>query len=547
MNIKRLITSALLSLFAVASFHAVADNVSVDEARAMANTFIKSHYMASPGSLKAPAMADIVLAHAEPSTKLPRANVYYMFNIKGGGFIIVSGEDHALPVLAYSDEGQLDFNNISEPLQDILSAYKAEIEYLLTHDIKAPKSFKQTLNEGSPVVGPLTLTEWGPESPYNTQCPPNNGTFSKVGCVAVAQAQYVYFWKYPVTCDSLPAYYGSRLKDTVPALPPTTFEYNKMLLSYGYWNINTQKFVPYDYTQEQVYEVAKLCRYCGQASKMNYSAGSSTSDGVSKGLMILGYDAAGKIISMADYELEDWHAIIKGILDQEKPIMYMGFGTGSPSHAFICDGYTDDDYFHMNLGWYGYNNGWYALTAFSFINRYDKYRIYDIYQRLIINNDPPLFCQVNSEINVDGSLFVLGDTFYPQAVDVDLYMTYRTLPFMFSLTDAQGNTVAQSDEITLRRLTFEQRSDITLAFTLPETLPNGTYYLHFNYRANDNEPLTSVVAAEEQLNVVGRLVKYGAPFGIADVVDAIDSILDEAHGDLNIGDVTTLIDYLLEN
>lgn len=547
MNIKRLITSALLSLLAVASFHAVADNVSVNEARAMANSFIKSRFKVSPGTLNAPATADIMLAHAEPSSKVAHAHVYYMFNIKGGGFVIVSGEDHARPVLAYSDKGQIDANNLSEPLQDMLRCYKAEIEFLLTHDIKAPKSFKQSINEGTPVVGPLTQTEWGPESPYNTQCPLDNGTYSKVGCVAVAQAQYVYYWKYPVTCDSLPAYYGNRLRDTIPALPPTTFEYNKMLLAYGYWNINTQKFVPYDYTAEQVYEVAKLCRYCGQASKMNYGAGSSVSGGVSTGLKLLGYSPTSRIIDRANYELEDWYQLIKQSLDQETPLIYIGYGTDSPGHDFICDGYTDDNYFHMNMGWYGYNNGWYALTAFSFINRFNKFRIYDTIQRLVIDNEPPLFCYVNSEINVNGSLMMLGETFYPQAVDIDLYMTYRTLPFMFSLTDAQGNTIAVSEEVTLRRLTFEQCSDISLAFTLPVTLPEGTYNLQFNYRAGDNEPLTPVVTAEEQLTVVGRLAKFGAPFGIADVVDAIDAILDEAHGDMSIGDVTNLIDYLLEN
>ena len=88
MNFKRLICSVLLALFAIASFDATAEGVSVNKARTIANSFIKSHSMTAPGSLQAPAMADLVLAHAEPSGKVANTNVYYVFNIKGGGFII---------------------------------------------------------------------------------------------------------------------------------------------------------------------------------------------------------------------------------------------------------------------------------------------------------------------------------------------------------------------------------------------------------------------------------------------------------------------------
>ena len=79
MDYKKLISS-LLVLLAVAQFHAVAEPVSVGAAQAMANGFIKSHFKSMPGSLKAPAMSDIVLAYAEPSDKVAQANVYYIFN-----------------------------------------------------------------------------------------------------------------------------------------------------------------------------------------------------------------------------------------------------------------------------------------------------------------------------------------------------------------------------------------------------------------------------------------------------------------------------------
>ena len=83
---------------------------------------------------------------------------------------------------------------------------------------------------------------------------------------------------------------------------------------------------------------------------------------------------------------------------------------------------------------------------------------------------------------------------------------------------------------------------------LPEVVPEGTYDLHFNYRTEDGAPLILVATAPGQLTVVGRFAKYGAPFGIADVVAAIDLILNGVPdgSEMNIADVVSLIDHLLE-
>jgi hypothetical protein len=126
-------------------------------------------------------------------------------------------------------------------------------------------------------------------------------------------------------------------------------------------------------------------------------------------------------------------------------------------------------------------------------------------------------------------------------------MSYRTLPFMFSLTDAEGNEVAVSESTTLNRLTFENGTDISLALTLPETLPDGTYDLHLNYRTAEGQPLTQALTSQGQLTIYGKFAKYGAPFSIDDVVDAIDMLLtgNFVGVQINITDVTMLIDYLL--
>ena len=130
MNIKKFMSLSSLALVTMLSFNASAGNVNVNAARAAANSFIKQQ---SAATFKAPGYADLKLAHAEAS-KVNGANAYYAFNINGGGFIIIAGEDRAATVLGYSDKGHLDFKNLPSNLKALLDGYKSEIEFLQTYE-----------------------------------------------------------------------------------------------------------------------------------------------------------------------------------------------------------------------------------------------------------------------------------------------------------------------------------------------------------------------------------------------------------------------------
>lgn len=548
MCIKKFIIFIHLLLTASASYNAAADNISVSAAQATANSFIKSHFKTAPGTLRAPAMADIVLAHTEFSAKDPQASVYYIFNIKGGGYIIVSGDDQAAPVLGYSNKGQIDANNQPEPLAALLDGYKEEIEYVKTHKIDKTKSFNNRfLDANDGVVEPMLKTTWGPEEPYNYQCPTLNGQYSRVGCVAVCMAQFINFWQFPVEVSGLPAYYSSYLGDTVPALPATTFDFAKMIPSYCHWDFEHKKVILDAFTDEQAQEVAKLCRYCGQSVKMNYNPSiSTTTKSRLTEFKKFGYNSKAKNCYRVDYEDSVWIEMIRAELNEGRPVTYLAYGSNSVGHAFIIDGCDTENYFHINMGWYGHADGWYLITAIIFTGRFGEDRNYCNKHSMIVDLEPPLFCTIDAEVGAGNGLHLLGETLTALASDVKLSMSYRTLPFMFSLTDADGEQVALSESITLNRLTFENGSDINLALTLPETLPEGVYDLHLNYLTGDNDPLTQAVTSDGQLYVLGKFAKFGAPFGIADVVEAIDMILQE-EPQVNIADVTMLIDYLLAN
>jgi len=66
-------------------------------------------------------------------------------------------------------------------------------------------------------------------------------------------------------------------------------------------------------------------------------------------------------VEKAGYSWNSWRNLLRTELDQGRPMVYRGFGSGG--HAFNLDGYDEDDYFHFNWGWGGSYNGWFLLTA----------------------------------------------------------------------------------------------------------------------------------------------------------------------------------------
>ena len=109
MKILRIMSSMAIATVAALTFSAQAASVDVTTARMEANNFVKSK-MASKGMFNAPATADLKLAHAEASSV--EGNAYYVFNIQGGGWVIIAGDDRAKQVLAYGDKGNIDMNNL---------------------------------------------------------------------------------------------------------------------------------------------------------------------------------------------------------------------------------------------------------------------------------------------------------------------------------------------------------------------------------------------------------------------------------------------------
>lgn len=420
MNICKLMSSLSLAALTMISLNASAGNITATAARTAANNFIKQQSTSMSGTFRASSLSDLSLAHAEASKVVASANDYYAFNIKGGGFIIIAGEDRAPAVLGYSDKGQLDFNNLPYGLKGLLESYSREIEYLQKYEgddlVPAPQSFNASAG-----VDPLIKTNWGQEDPYDWQCPIYQNEYCVVGCVATAMAQVMYYWKYPEGSNSIARYYCSSIRQYVPALPATTFDYNKMLLSYCHWDYNTGTLVQDTYTDEQAQEVAKLSRYCGQAVEMDYSpegSGAYTWSQMSA-MEEFGFRSSIQDVSRSgwwqSYTTEEWEAMIKTELDAGRPILYSASDPSAGGHAFICDGYNTEGQFHFNFGWYGTCDGWYVSTALNMTHRDGEYLRFNSGHEMLIGIEPPEGWEppvsfILGDVNKDGSVTIADVT-----------------------------------------------------------------------------------------------------------------------------------------
>ncbi len=296
-----------------------------------------------------------VESHKALSRSLGDEPAFYIFNAKDNeGFVIVSADDRIEAVLGYSYHGTFSLDNMPDNLRWWLSEYTEQIKSL-TDDYQP--SEKATTRAAKSAIAPLITTTWDQSTPYNLQCPESGGQKCLTGCVATALAQVMYYYKWPSSCTSLPAYVTSSLKLSVPELPATSFKWNQMKTSYAYG----------ENSGPAAEAVAELLRYCGQANKMNYTPTSSGAY-IHEDVMInsFNYSKNMRYILRDNFADDHWESLIYKELAENRPVLYGGSsdpGSDGGGHQFICDGYDGNGKYHMNWGWGGYCDGYYLLSA----------------------------------------------------------------------------------------------------------------------------------------------------------------------------------------
>lgn len=116
--------------------------------------------------------------------------------------------------------------------------------------------------------------------------------------------------------------------------------------------------------------VARLIRDCGLQVNMDYcSDGKCQSSAYSSDVrdVMVDYfkyseDAFYVPKNLSVIYANSWPTILKYYLDLGMPIYYKAHDPDEGGHAFVCDGYTNDNLFHFNWGWNGDHDGDFVIT-----------------------------------------------------------------------------------------------------------------------------------------------------------------------------------------
>ncbi|MCR4872206.1 MAG: C10 family peptidase, partial [Bacteroidales bacterium] len=112
-------------------------------------------------------------------------------------------------------------------------------------------------------------------------------------------------------------------------------------------------------------EVAKLIFHCATSVDMGYGpdgSGAYSHDVPDAMTTYFKYNVDCNRLNKHNYSDSTWKEMLKNDLDAARPLYYSGYSE-SGGHAFVCDGYNSDNYFHFNFGWGGSGNGYYTTQS----------------------------------------------------------------------------------------------------------------------------------------------------------------------------------------
>lgn len=292
------------------------------------------------------------------------------------GFVLVSGDDAAIPIIGYVAGQQFSNSNIPSSIAKWFNQYIEQINFIRVSKLQASsaiqlvwKKYKESSssvlnNYQDAAVAPLVKTQWDQRPYVNADCPYDNSASERTvsGCVATSMAQIMKFWDYPKTGKGFHSYSHSKYGLQSANFGNTTYSWTSM---------------PNKVTSTNA-AVAKLMYHCGVSVDMNYGIGSTGGSGAyvitNKSPVThcseyafetyFDYKTTLKGVERANYTTTTWKNALKAELDAGRPILYAGFGGGG-GHAWVCDGYDATDKFHMNWGWGGIYDGYFSVDALN--------------------------------------------------------------------------------------------------------------------------------------------------------------------------------------
>lgn len=306
---------------------------------------------------------------------------FYVFGMAPQtGFVIVSADDVARPVIGYSTESNFDMNYGKTGLSDWMSNTAVHLRAAVTQHIAATATIRsewQACQSGpyqapsrAAAVGPLMRTHWDQSPYYNALCPFNTTANDRAvtGCVATTMAQIMKYWNYPAT--------GVGSYSYTPPASGDGFAYPT--LSANFAHTYNWANMPNLVNSANYSDVAQLMYDCGVSVAMGYDVAAQGGSGayVQQAEVWGNWPSAESSfknhflynpntlqgVNLTDYTVDQWFQMMKAEIQAGRVVQYEGADPTQGGHTWVMDGYDANNLMHMNWGWGGSYDGYFATT-----------------------------------------------------------------------------------------------------------------------------------------------------------------------------------------
>ena len=310
-------------------------------------------FIAEKSAFKSQKVSKTELKVSDVTKNLP----YYVINIaENNGFVLVSADSDSPIILGYSDRGQFDEANLPPQLKKALEN---------PDNFRVKNRTKEVSNHAEGILH--KTAEWGQNAPFNDLVP----NHAAAGCVSTAMGIVMNYHQWPDYTRG-----GNQInwyhKDF-------SLDFDNYQID---WNAISDPNNP-DFAKE----VAMLFKSTGIATHMMYGENENDESAANvwgighRLIQLYAYDKECQYVEKSAFDDEAWNNLLRSQLENIGPVIYRG-GEGN-SHCFVIDGYDQEGFYHINWGWDGQLNGFFALD-FSDVGGMD----FSPYQGMVINIKP---------------------------------------------------------------------------------------------------------------------------------------------------------------
>ena len=330
---------------------------------------------------------------------------YYIYNVGETGFVIIAGDDNYRPIIGYSDKGIFNPDDMAPALADYLEVVRQGVMMAAqASSAKAAvaadwamleKCGRLVSRHGGREDEFLVQTTWNQNYPYNYFCPVGEGGpggHCYAGCVATAAAQLMKYWDHPLHGQGSHTY----TPEDHPEYGPLTVNFGEATYDWENMPASISSSSPI----EQIEAVAQLIYHVGVSVDMNYrpsSSGAVTGKLCQTMPAYFFYTNQMANLYREDYTHEGYMQLVIDAIDMNWPMVHRGGG-----HAYVLDGYNDNDMVHFNWGWSGSSDGWFNIDDHGYTD--GESVIYNYVPAEIYSATPNMPTNVVAEPSNDNSL-----------------------------------------------------------------------------------------------------------------------------------------------